>query len=376
MNVYPFLYKHVFSKFDPETMHHLIMVLLRITSRPVISRTLLSRIFFINDQRLAVSALGLRFPNPIGIASGFDKNAEAVLALSSLGFGFIEVGTVTPLPQKGNPKPRLFRLLEDRAIINRLGFPNAGCAVVCGNLERVRQSSDVIVAASLGKNRETVLEESVQDYVNCMRALYWYSDLLVINVSSPNMPGLRMLQRRSFLESIATETLAYGRRAAKELGCKEKPILVKISPDLGEAELDDLLEVVVTSGIAGIIATNTTIRRKSLITEHREEMGGLSGRPLRAISTELIRLMYTRTGGRVPIIGVGGIFTPLDALEKLAAGASLLQASTGFVYQGPNFAKSINQGLLDFMDSWGIRALQELVGNLDILEYTQSHLSS
>ena len=178
------------------------------------------------------------------------------------------------------------------------------------------------------------------------------------------------------MESIATETLAYGRRAAKELGCKEKPILVKISPDLGEAELDDLLEVVVTSGIAGIIATNTTIRRKSLITEHREEMGGLSGRPLRAISTELIRLMYTRTGGRVPIIGVGGIFTPLDALEKLAAGASLLQAYTGFVYQGPNFAKSINQGLLDFMDSWGIRALQELVGNLDILEYTQSHLSS
>lgn len=374
MRVYPLLYKHVFSALDPEAMHKSALGLLKAASRSLLIRSAVSSIYSIADERLGVEVFGLKFPNPLGLASGFDKDAKAVVGLASLGFAFIEVGTVTPLPQKGNPKPRVFRLREDRAIINRIGFANAGCAGVCTNLRMVKRSSEIIVASSLGKGQQTDLEEALGDYLDCMRVLYPYSDFFVINVSSPNTPGLRMLQRKAFLKDIATEMVACGGRSARELGCEERPLLVKISPDVGPAELDGILELAVACGISGIVATNTTVRRERLMSHHRSEVGGLSGSPLGPISTELIRLIYGRMGGKLPIIGVGGIFTAMDALEKLAAGASLLQAYTGFVYQGPSFARDINRGLLDVMDSRGIRSLHDLIGNADILEDARSRL--
>jgi dihydroorotate dehydrogenase len=282
---------------------------------------------------------GLTFPNPIGLAAGFDKNAEGVTVWPRLGFGFMELGTITPRAQPGNPKPRIFRLTAEQGLINRLGFPNVGMEEVARRLERVKTAGHwphAPVGLNLGKNKETTLAEAGRDYVACFRRTRELADYFVVNVSSPNTPGLRELQGGAFLDSILGPL-----RDVDPSG--QHPLLIKIAPDLDEAQIADVVNAVEKFRLAGIVATNTTIDKRGLSVQ---EEGGASGRPLTAKSTEIIRTVHRLTGGRVPIIGVGGIFNAADAKEKLAAGASLLQLYTGFVYEGPLVARRICEGLV------------------------------
>jgi len=288
---------------------------------------------------LEKQVFGLTFPNPIGLAAGFDKNAEGVTVWPRLGFGFMELGTITPRPQPGNPRPRIFRLPAQQGLINRLGFPNVGAEEVARRLEKIKGAGlwpRVPVGMNIGKNKDTSLEEAGRDYVACFRATRDLADYFVVNVSSPNTPGLRQLQQGHFLDSILgplREEDANGRH----------PLLIKIAPDLLEKDLVNIVAAVEKYRLAGIVATNTTIDKTGLPLQ---EQGGVSGRPLTSRSTEIIRLLHRLTGGRVPIIGVGGIFNASDAREKLEAGASLLQLYTGFVYEGPCVVRKICEGLL------------------------------
>lgn len=335
-------------RFDAETIHHLVTTLMKVAfAIPGVS-ALSRRWFVVNDRRLERTVFGLTFPNPIGMAAGFDKNAELVSELSDLGFGFVEIGTVTPRPQPGNPRPRLFRLKTDGGLINRMGFNNKGAGPAA---ERLRQFGDnrngcrVIVGGNIGKNKDTPNENALSDYQAGFRALFDVVDYFAVNVSSPNTPGLRDLQERDPLTHLLTalQTENQHRPSAK-------PILLKIAPDLTDGQLDDIIAIVAETGIAGVIATNTTISRADLTTGVAAvtEMGagGVSGRPLRNRSTEVIRYLHRQSGGAFPIIGVGGIFSADDALEKLQAGASLIQVYTSFIYEGPGLAKRINRALL------------------------------
>lgn len=335
-------------RFDAEGVHHVVTSLLKfVFAIPGLSA--LSRWWYVvDDQRLERDVFGLTFPNPIGMAAGFDKNAELVSELSDLGFGFVEIGTVTPRPQPGNPRPRLFRLKADGGLINRMGFNNKGAGPAA---ERLRQFSKkanrhrVIVGGNIGKNKDTPNENAVSDYVAGFRALYDSVDYFVVNVSSPNTPGLRDLQEREPLTHLLTSLQTENRQRPVA-----KPILLKIAPDLTNGQLDDIIAIVAETHIAGIIATNTTINRANLATDATTvtEMGtgGVSGRPLRERSTEVIRYLHQQSGGAFPIIGVGGIFSADDALEKLNAGASLIQVYTSFIYEGPGLARKINRALL------------------------------
>jgi dihydroorotate dehydrogenase len=283
---------------------------------------------------------GLTFPNPVGLAAGFDKNAEGVIVWPRFGFGFMELGTVTPRPQPGNPPPRIFRLPAEQGLINRLGFPNIGADGVARHLERIKASGRwprTPVGLNLGKNKDTPLTEAGRDYLTCFRRTRELADYFVVNVSSPNTPGLRELQQSQFLDSIL------GPLRAEDPAAKI-PLLIKIAPDLTEEQVADVIGAVEKYRLAGIVATNTTIDKHGLSS--REE-GGVSGRPLAARSTEMIRTVHRLSGGRVPIIGAGGIFNAADAREKLAAGASLLQLYTGFVYEGPLVARKICEGLAE-----------------------------
>jgi dihydroorotate dehydrogenase len=284
---------------------------------------------------------GLRFANPLGLAAGFDKNAVALPAWRALGFGFVEVGTVTRLAQPGNPRPRLFRLSADRALINRLGFNNQGAEAVAARLARSGPRTYPL-GISLGKSKLAPLEAAADDYCASLRALYQYGDYFAINVSSPNTPGLRALQGRAELDALLGALQA--ECAALAGGGPPKPLLVKVAPDLSDGALDELLAVCSQREVAGLIATNTTIARPALRASGGEA-GGLSGAPLRPRALEVVRFIARQTGGALPIIGVGGIFGPDDARRLLDAGASLLQAYTGFVYQGPGFAKGVCRGL-------------------------------
>ena len=299
---------------------------------------------------------GLKFENPIGLAAGFDKNCVVVEPLAKLGFGFVEVGTVTYEPQPGNPKPRLFRLTEDQALINRLGFNNDGAAVVTERLRRLDRTC--VVGVNIGKNKDVPVEEATENYVKCFEMVQPWADYVAVNVSSPNTPGLRLLQNAENLDELLGTLQACNR----ELG--PKPLLVKIAPDLTENEIAAITDIAEQYGLNGIIATNTTISREGLRSSRVAEIGagGLSGRPLRGLSTEVIRSIYRRSGGKLPIIGVGGIFDADDAFEKIAAGASLLQAYTGFVYGGPGFANRINRGLGSILRERGFKRLDDAVG--------------
>lgn len=282
--------------------------------------------------------MGLDFSNRVGLAAGFDKDARAVDSLAALGFGFVEIGTVTPRPQPGNQRPRIFRLPEDEAIINRLGFNNKGAAAVARQLRK--RKSRVIVGGNIGKNKSTSNEDAVADYVLCFEALYEVVDYFVLNVSSPNTPGLRQLQEKEPLRNL----LQHMKRLASERPT-HKPILLKISPDLTQSQLDDIVYILKATGTDGVIATNTTIDRKGLRTPpdqiERIGAGGLSGAPLREASTAVIRYLRQKLGPGFPIIGVGGIMTPEDAAEKIRAGADLVQLYTGFIYEGPGLIQSI-----------------------------------
>ena len=290
---------------------------------------------------------GLKFTNPVGLAAGFDKNGEFIAEMANLGFGFIEVGTVTPLPQPGNPLPRMFRLPYDNGLINRMGFNNLGVNSLAENIAQFRKNAkgyqnELIIGGNIGKNKNTPNEEAVNDYVICFDRLFDVVDYFVVNVSSPNTPGLRALQEKGPLTNLLN-TLQQ-RNLKNEV---TRPILLKIAPDLTNEQLDDIVEIVQQTGIAGVIATNTTISRDGLLSpdQLKNEAGGLSGKPLSKRSTEVIAYLFKRSKGAFPIIGVGGIHSPEDALEKINAGASLVQLYTGFIYEGPGLISRINRKL-------------------------------
>lgn len=303
---------------------------------------LLKSLYEVNDPRLEREVFGLKFKNPVGLAAGLDKDAKLYKELGNMGFGFIEIGTLTPKPQDGNPKKRLFRLREDGGLINRMGFNNGGVQEAVERLKKnPKGKGHVLIGGNIGKNKVTPNEDAVSDYEICFDALYDYVDYFVVNVSSPNTPNLRELQDKEPLTNLL-QTLQ-DKNAAKPL---QKPILLKIAPDLTDEQLLDIIDIVKTTKIAGVIATNTTISRDGLVSENKQETGGLSGKPLTKRSTEVIRFLSEKSNKAFPIIGVGGIHTADDAIEKLEAGASLIQLYTGFIYEGPALIKDINKRLL------------------------------
>lgn len=287
-----------------------------------------------------VELFGLTFPNVLGIAAGFDKDVRVAAGLGMLGFGHVEVGTVLPRPQEGNLRPRIFRLTTDEALINRMGFPNEGAATAVSRLKSL-QKSNLIVGVSLGKQKETPLEDAAADYLAVMQAVYPYADYLAVNISSPNTPGLRKLQGGCYLSQLLAALQAENRTLAQAQGVGRRPLLIKIAPDLTRTELDEILTAVSDHQIDGIIATNTTLSRNGATHANQKEQGGLSGRPLRQRSTEIIRTIHRQTGGQLPIIGVGGVQTADDVRAKLDAGASLVQLYTGLIYEGPGMAGRI-----------------------------------
>lgn len=339
--MYKSLIRPVLFSFDPEKVHHFTFWALRTLHRIPGVSYILRKSFLVNDASLEKEVFGIRFKNPVGLAAGFDKDASLYKELSSLGFGFIEIGTVTPKPQDGNPKKRLFRLKSDQAIINRMGFNNKG---VISCVEKLKSNTDVIIGGNIGKNKVTPNEDAVSDYIYSFNALFDYVHYFVVNVSSPNTPNLRALQDKEPLTKLLTTLQQENNK--KAITQKRKPILLKIAPDLTDDQLLDIIEIVKETKIDGVIATNTTIGREGLKSQNAKENGGLSGKPLASRSTQVIRFLSTQSNNAFPIIGVGGIHSVQDALDKLDAGASLIQLYTGFVYQGPSLIKRINKALL------------------------------
>ena len=345
--MYKLLIRPFLFLLDAETAHHFSFRAISLLSKLGLTR--LYRLFFCKkDVRLEKEVFGLRFKNPVGLAAGFDKDAKLYNEFSDFGFGFIEIGTVTPKPQPGNPKKRLFRLLEDKAIINRMGFNNEG---VFEAVEQLKKKHRVVVGGNIGKNKNTPNKHAIKDYLICFEALFEHVDYFVVNVSSPNTPGLRELQDREPLTKLLKKLKNQNAKMSKKLQQKQKPILLKIAPDLSNEQLLDIIFIVEETEIEGVIATNTTIARKGLKSHLilTEEKGGLSGKPLTNRSTEVIRFLSEKSKKAFPIIGVGGIHTPEDALEKLDAGADLVQLYTGFVYEGPALIKNINKAILERM---------------------------
>lgn len=327
----------------PEAIHYRAMRALQQAYKLAPFRAILKRIFCLKDTRLERTLWGIKFPNPVGLGAGFDKDARWVNELACLGFGFVEIGTLTPKPQPGNPAPRLFRLPEDKGLINRMGFNNGGAETAAVRLKHRKEQ--IIIGGNIGKNKLTPNEDATSDYVAAFKALHDVVDYFVVNVSSPNTPGLRELQEKEPL----TELL----RELKKINLNythPKPLLLKIAPDLSDQQLDDIILIVQEVGLDGIVATNTTIDRSNLATAEATVSeigaGGLSGKPLRERATAVVRYLHEHSNGTIPIIAVGGIFTAEDAIEKLHAGASLVQVYTGFIYQGPGIAKAICEGLL------------------------------
>ncbi len=345
--MYKTFIRPLFFCFDPEKIHYFTFSLIRFFHK-IGFGSIFRCIYKIENPKLERELFGLKFPNPVGLAAGFDKDAKLYKELSNLGFGFIEIGTVTPKPQPGNDKPRLFRLKEDSAIINRMGFNNGGVEEAVerlkanGKVVSAPLNDRVIIGGNIGKNKNTPNEEAVNDYIICFETLFDYVDYFVVNVSSPNTPNLRALQEKKPLTDLL-QTLQ-DRNNSKE---KRKPILLKIAPDLTDEQLLDIIEIVATTKIDGVIATNTTISREGISSEIKKEMGGLSGKPLNNRATEVIRFLSEKSNKAFPIIGVGGIHSAEDALEKLDAGASLVQLYTGFIYEGPSLIKQINKAILN-----------------------------
>ncbi|QIX62098.1 quinone-dependent dihydroorotate dehydrogenase [Hymenobacter sp. BT18] len=342
--MYHTLLKPLLFRFDAEKAHHLVFDNLKRGYRLPGTPALLRRLYDFEHPALAREVFGLPFRNPVGLAAGFDKNAVLTDELGALGFGFVEIGTVTPRPQPGNPTPRLFRLPEDEGLINRMGFNNEGAAAAAARLH-LRRDRGLIIGGNIGKNKDTPNEQAAQDYIACVEALHAEVDYFVVNVSSPNTPNLRQLQEREplidLLQQVQTRNQALP---------QPRPLLLKIAPDLTDGQLDDILLIARETQLAGLVATNTTISREGLRTarSHVERLGagGLSGRPLQQRATNVIRYLSHHSRGKLPIIGVGGIHSPQDALEKLTAGASLVQLYTGFIYEGPSLIKRINQALV------------------------------
>jgi dihydroorotate dehydrogenase len=337
--MYKRLIRPVLFLFDPEGVHYFSFAAIRLLHRIPFMGSLIRALYASKDPALEREVFGLRFPNPVGLAAGFDKDAKLYHELANFGFGFIEIGTVTPKPQGGNTKPRLFRLKKDKGIINRMGFNNEG---VVAAAKRLNKNKGILIGGNIGKNKTTPNDQAQGDYLICFDALFDVVDYFVVNVSSPNTPNLRDLQEKEPLTKLLN--ILQKRNSEKR---SRKPILLKIAPDLSNSQLDDIIDIVAVTKIDGIIATNTTLSRAGLksSTELTEQSGGLSGKPLTKRSTEVISYLHTQSKAAFPIIGVGGIHSPADVQEKLAAGASLVQLYTGFVYEGPAVVKRMNRAI-------------------------------
>ena len=337
--MYRYLIKPILFLGDPEWIHYFIFSLIhfihKIPGIPLIVRS----IYQVKDPKLERELFGIRFKNPVGLAAGFDKDAKLYNELSNFGFGFVEIGTLTPKPQPGNTKKRLFRLPEDEALINRMGFNNEGVEAA---IPRLQKNKSIIIGGNIGKNKITPNDKAVDDYTYCFNELYPYVDYFVVNVSSPNTPNLRALQEKKPLTDLLNSLQKLNQATGKT-----KPILLKIAPDLSDEQLLDIIDIVKKTQTAGVIATNTTLSREGLLSANKKENGGLSGKPLTQRSTEVIRFLSEKSQKAFPIIGVGGIHKPEDALEKLKAGADLVQLYTGFVYEGPGVVKRINKALIN-----------------------------
>ena len=330
--------------FDPEKIHNITFFLVKWSHKIPLWSWIRKQIYCINDKKLETEVFGIKFPNPVGLAAGFDKDAKLIDELSCFGFGFIEIGTLTPKAQLGNLKPRLFRLQEDTGIINRMGFNNYGVEDAIIRLKK--KKSGIIVGGNIGKNKVTANEDAVEDYIISFNSLFPYVDYFVVNVSSPNTPGLRDLQEKGPLTSLLIELQNINSKKSSR-----KPILLKISPDLSNSQLNDIITVMSDTNLDGLIATNTTIKRSDLKTNKKKLQkigdGGLSGKPIKERSLEVIKYLSDKSGKAFPIIGVGGIHSTKDAIEKIEAGASLVQIYTGFIYEGPSLVKRINQSILN-----------------------------
>jgi dihydroorotate dehydrogenase len=341
--MYKLFIKPLLFKLDPEKAHYLTFDLLKLFVGNAFGRFLAKSIFSYHHPKLNKQLFGLNFENPVGLAAGLDKDAKTFNELAALGFGFIEIGTLTPKPQPGNDKPRLFRLPKDEALINRMGFNNEGVDAAAVRLKN--RKIKTIIGGNIGKNKITANEDAIKDYEYCFNALFDVVDYFVVNVSSPNTPNLRALQDKEPLTTLLNHLQVNNNSRPKR-----KPLLLKIAPDLTNSQLDDIIDIVAITKIDGIIATNTTISRESLSYSKNEidaiGMGGLSGKPLTQRSTEVISYLKTTSKNAFPVIGVGGIHSPQDAIDKLKAGADLIQLYTGFVYEGPELIKKINQAIV------------------------------
>ena len=336
------LLRSLLFRLDPETAHKLTLQLIRTAGMFPPSYLLLKLLYW--APRRPVQAFGISFRNPVGLAAGYDKDALAIRGLSALGFGHVEVGTVTPQPQPGNPRPRLFRLVEDQAIINRMGFPGMGSEVMLENLQQAQKGRflrpKTVIGVNIGRNKDTPNEQAILDYLSLLQIFAPHAGYLAINISSPNTVGLRQLQGRTALEGLLSQ-LDIQRSMEERMLNKRVPLLVKLAPDLSESELDDAVDVILRTHMDGIIATNTTLARGGLTSKHRGETGGLSGSPLRARSEAVLCQIVKRVNGKIPVVSVGGIMTPQDAQKRLDLGATLIQVYTGMVYQGPGLIKKI-----------------------------------
>jgi dihydroorotate dehydrogenase len=360
--LYKKLAKPILFRMDPEKAHHLTIKGLHLMASIPGGKTWLKSSYGVSySPSIAQTLWGIEFMNPIGLAAGLDKNAKAVEGFSQLGFGFMEVGTITPKPQAGNELPRLFRLPEDEALINRMGFNNVGIEEMAQNLQKAGKKN-IPVAVNIGKNKVTPNEHAEDDYRACIRGLYELGDFFVVNISSPNTPDLRNLQHGNDLNRLLDAV-------KDEIGLQQekhrhpgKPVLVKIAPDLTDNELELTVRSIMESGFSGIIATNTTLDRNGLKHPHKIQAGGLSGKPLKARSTEVIRKVYRLTEGKLPIIGSGGIFTAQDAYDKIRAGASLVEVYSALIYEGPGLLGKMNEGLKELLKKDGFTHISQAVG--------------
>jgi dihydroorotate dehydrogenase len=346
--MYKLIIRPILFWFSPEFIHHFVSFFLKLVFAIPGKKWIFRKFFVVKDEKLERKVFGLTFSNPVGFAAGFDKKADLYNHLSNFGFSHIEIGTVTPLGQPGNPKPRLFRLKKDKGLINRMGFNNPGLDKFVSNLKK--KKPNIIIGGNIGKNTLTPNEDAINDYCKCFEALYDYVDYFVVNVSCPNITDLKKLADKDSLLKILLALQNLNKAKAKP-----RPMLLKISPDLNESQIDDTIAVIQQAQFDGIIATNTTVSRSNLkeneVKIQKIGNGGLSGMPLRDRSTEVISYLHKKTEGKLPIIGVGGIHSPEDAIDKLNAGATLIQIYTGFIYEGPCLAKRINQKILKNLSS-------------------------
>ncbi|MDQ6423309.1 quinone-dependent dihydroorotate dehydrogenase [Paenibacillus sp. LHD-117] len=360
--LYSSLLKPFLFKMDPEKAHHLVIDGMAACGKVPGLGGLMHAMYGVSPApELGTELLGIRFPHPVGLAAGLDKNGVAADGFSSIGFGFAEVGTVTPKGQPGNVQPRLFRLPPDEALINRMGFNNEGADAMAASLSR-RKISRIPIAVNIGKNKDTPNELAHEDYRACIKKLYEYGDFFVVNISSPNTQGLRDLQHGDELKKLLGAVMEEMGAQATKRGGAAKQVLVKIAPDMSDEQLEHTVATIMESRVSGIIATNTTLSRDGLTHKHAGETGGLSGKPLTRRSTDVIAAVYRQTGGKLPIIGSGGIFTAQDAYDKIRAGASLVEIYTALIYKGPGLLRELTSGLVECLRKDGYRNIAEAVG--------------